>query len=116
MLLIAADGNYGMEESKRNDRKIESVGLRTHSGKTQTRQSKTTIGLALEQKALELWEKAWSNEMTGRKLYSTCPKPTKKVEENTHRSLLSGQRLSSTDEDGENRPQEVFAFKKSARL
>lgn len=54
LLLIAANGNYEMEESKKEDRKIESAGLRTHSGKAQTRQSKTTIELASEQKALEL--------------------------------------------------------------
>lgn len=36
------------------------------------------IKLALEQKTLELWEKACSSEKTGRELHAICPKPTKK--------------------------------------
>ena len=41
--------------------------------------SRATIKLALERKASELWEEAWTNEKTGRELHAICLKPTKKT-------------------------------------
>ena len=43
------------------------------------RRARATIKLALEQKTLKLWEKAWSSDKICRKLDAICLEPTKKT-------------------------------------
>lgn len=67
----------GEEQKERTE--VERMGFRVHRGRQVLERARATTKLALEQKTLGLWEKAWSGKKTGRELHAICPKPTKKT-------------------------------------
>ena len=76
---VAAKEATGWRRAKRRNGKWKEWDSGYTAEKHALGRARATIRLASEQRTLELWEEAWSNEKTGRELHAICPKPTKKT-------------------------------------
>ena len=82
----AAKEATGWRRAKRKNGKWKEWDSGYTSEEQKLGRSRATVKLALERKASEQWEMAWTSERTGRELHAICPKPTKKTLE-VHRGL-----------------------------
>ncbi len=76
---IAVKEATGWRKAKKKNGKCKESDSRYTSEKQELGRSRATIKLALEGKASEFGEIAWTNEKTGKELHAICPKPTKKM-------------------------------------